>query len=476
LKDFVKVFGVLEPFGKVLFRTLDTKSEGWIDNTKFIMAVVTLMRGTQTERTKFAFGLLDDRKNGQVSLESFTNTITMLFNCIDATHLLMCDPVVYCKKVFQLIDTNKTGTFSLEDYSKFLETNAHEIVGLGHVLLESFVMKKYSPPGNHIYFGSKLWSPSLEMMIGIRHTVLMFAPTTRVLKASDFSVVTEFSVPTGQDDPATFTSYAPQVFSSIRRKFLISEEDYSISLGPEQILGNLLTGHLGSFSEKTSDGKSGSFFFFSNDSRFMAKTISKAESRCFLQILPMYYKYMMENPDTLLVRVCGWHELHDQVFIILGSVFPAEVKVSECYDLKGSTQGRTNKTGFVKKDLDIKKGRMKIPFGERKKILDQVKKDTEFLKSLNIIDYSFLCGIHDGPSSAQLGALTNCPTIHSTTVVLTETEVYFMGIIDIFTVFDFKKTTEHSMKSLVYKSSSISAVPAPQYQDRFCKFIDTCME
>ena len=38
-----------------------------------------------------------------------------------------------------------------------------------------------------------------------------------------------------------------------------------LSLGPEQIMGELLLGTMGSLSELMSEGKSGSFFYYSND-------------------------------------------------------------------------------------------------------------------------------------------------------------------------------------------------------------------
>lgn len=46
-----------------------------------------------------------------------------------------------------------------------------------------------------------------------------------------------------------FMDYAPQIFDSIRKKFNVEREDYSRSLGPDQILTNLLTGEFKSLSE-----------------------------------------------------------------------------------------------------------------------------------------------------------------------------------------------------------------------------------
>lgn len=54
----------------------------------------------------------------------------------------------------------------------------------------------------------------------------------------------------------------------------IDETSYMFSLGPEQLLGNMMLGNLSSLSMSLSEGKSGSFFFTSHDGRFLVKTIS----------------------------------------------------------------------------------------------------------------------------------------------------------------------------------------------------------
>jgi len=57
---------------------------------------------------------------------------------------------------------------------------------------------------------------------------------------------------------------------------------------------------------KESEGKSGSFFFFSHDGRFLIKTISKNELNTMLGgFMENYLKYMTENHDSLIARVYG---------------------------------------------------------------------------------------------------------------------------------------------------------------------------
>ena len=49
--------------------------------------------------------------------------------------------------------------------------------------------------------------------------------------------------------------------------------------------------------------------------------------------------------------------------------------------------------------------------------------------------------------------------------------IYFMGIIDILTVFGKKKVLENLGKSIIYDKETISCVPPVQYGDRFYKFM-----
>lgn len=59
-----------------------------------------------------------------------------------------------------------------------------------------------------------------------------------------------------------FTDYFPVIFKDIRRLSGINEACYMLSLGIEQLLGNLLMGNLSSFSIQGSEGRSGSFFYY----------------------------------------------------------------------------------------------------------------------------------------------------------------------------------------------------------------------
>ena len=76
-----------------------------------------------------------------------------------------------------------------------------------------------------------------------------------------------------------FTDYAPEVFRDLRDHHGIDSADYLISLTGDYVL-----------SEIVSPGKSGSFFYFSHDTKYMLKTITSSEKRFFKRILRSYHQ------------------------------------------------------------------------------------------------------------------------------------------------------------------------------------------
>lgn len=89
----------------------------------------------------------------------------------------------------------------------------------------------------------------------------------------------------------------------------------------------------------------------------------------------------------------------------MNNLFPPHKDVHETYDLKGSTVGRLypeekaeKNPRAVLKDLNwIDRGRQ-LDLGPEKRALltEQIRRDTDFLKEIYVMDYSLLVGIHNG--------------------------------------------------------------------------------
>lgn len=62
---------------------------------------------------------------------------------------------------------------------------------------------------------------------------------------------------------------------------------------------------------KTGGGKSPSFFFFSDNNMMMLKTLKPQEQNILFNkgFLLDYFKYVMTNPETLLMKIFGVYEI-----------------------------------------------------------------------------------------------------------------------------------------------------------------------
>ncbi|XP_015680868.1 phosphatidylinositol 5-phosphate 4-kinase type-2 beta [Protobothrops mucrosquamatus] len=177
------------------------------------------------------------------------------------------------------------------------------------------------------------------------------------------------------------------------------------------------------------------------------------------------------------------------------------------------------------KDNDFLNEGQKLHVGVeyKKKILEKLKQDVEFLAQLKIMDYSLLVGIHDvdraeqeemevedraedeecendgiggnpicsyGTPPESPGNLLNFPRFFGpgefdTSVDVyamkshegaPKKEVYFMAIIDILTPYDTKKKAAHAAKTVKHGAGAeISTVNPEQYSKRFNEFMSNIL-
>jgi len=282
--------------------------------------------------------------------------------------------------------------------------------------------------GPTVHFGHENWNMVLSMMIGIRMAVGRSRhEVSRELQPVDFIMKEKFSIiprlanvfdsaVSKRVTMTRFIDYAPLVFQRIRSGFGIQHDDYLRSIGPEQLLGNLVLGNLASLSELSSEGKSGAFFYYTADGSYMIKTVEPKEQHLLKRMLKRYYDHLMQQPETLIVRFLGLHCLRVRktlkggrhstrklYFVVMANMFNMPFEIHRRYDLKGSWIGRVTPCSNVHdptvalKDLDFTKASEAIRIGPERKavLLAQIERDCAFLKESNIIDYSLLLGIRD---------------------------------------------------------------------------------
>jgi 1-phosphatidylinositol-4-phosphate 5-kinase len=132
----------------------------------------------------------------------------------------------------------------------------------------------------------------------------------------------------------------------------------------------MIMGDISTVKEQCSAGKSGSFFYYTPDNKFMIKTISHNEFERLKFILKNYYNHLANHPQTLITRYFGLHKIKYKsenksieriYFIVMANVFNTTRNISVRYDLKGSKYGRNTRKkkedvvdpGVALKDLDF---------------------------------------------------------------------------------------------------------------------------
>jgi 1-phosphatidylinositol-4-phosphate 5-kinase len=61
---------------------------------------------------------------------------------------------------------------------------------------------------------------------------------------------------------------------------------------------------------RESEGKSGSFFFFSHDNKFIIKTITNNELNTMLgNFIKNYHEHVINYPDSILARIYGLYSI-----------------------------------------------------------------------------------------------------------------------------------------------------------------------
>ena len=111
-------------------------------------------------------------------------------------------------------------------------------------------------------------------------------------------------------------------------------------------------------------GRSGSFFFFSHDQKFVVKTMTKTELNLVKKMTPRYAKYLERHPDSLLSKILGiftvqaenFSEVH--IMLMENTIrLKNQKQLKYVFDLKGSTVDRSvkgaTKTSTTLKDVNF---------------------------------------------------------------------------------------------------------------------------
>ncbi|CAA2966878.1 Phosphatidylinositol 4-phosphate 5-kinase 2 [Olea europaea subsp. europaea] len=270
-------------------------------------------------------------------------------------------------------------------------------------------------PGETISKGHKNYDLMLNLQLGIRYSAGKHASMVRDLKQSDFDPKEKFwtrfppegskLTPPHQSADFRWKDYCPVVFRHLRELFQVDPADYMLA-----ICGN------DALRELSSPGKSGSFFYLTQDDRFMIKTVKKSEVKVLIKMLPRYYQHVSRYENSLVTKFYGVHCMKPvggikTRFIVMGNMFCSDYRIHRRFDLKGSSHGRTtdkpegeiDETTTLK-DLDLNFV-FRLQSNWYQELIKQIHRDCEFLEAERIMDYSLLVGLHfrDENSGDKMG-------------------------------------------------------------------------
>jgi len=201
---------------------------------------------------------------------------------------------------------------------------------------------------------------------------------------------------------AKITAFSTSIFQRMRAMDDIGFAQIQKSLNPRQNRDQI-------FKTGEAAGASGSFFFFSHDRRFIVKTMTDSELALIQKILPPLHRHLKKNPKSLLSRIYGVYTVEMQDYqkvhlMLMGNTLRFDNKndITRVYDLKGSlfsrlVKGRTTHTSTLK-DQNFMANQhhvqeINLSANDIETLNSTIRKDTNFLASLNIMDYSILLGI-----------------------------------------------------------------------------------
>jgi 1-phosphatidylinositol-4-phosphate 5-kinase len=210
------------------------------------------------------------------------------------------------------------------------------------------------------------------------------------------------------NEEVRITEYAPSVFQTVK---------FMDGITPQMIKDSLSTekNHKSVFKAKESAGKSGSFFFFSFDRKFIIKTMNSNEKKVFIEALPTYMHHLKQYPKSLIARIYGiftveMEDIQPVDLLLMANCAHTGSLIENVFDLKGSIINRNVEEWSENTDclkdvnlLELVKEKKFLNFqrSDMRDIMKIMFKDIKYLNSRNLMDYSLLLIIENNPEAVE---------------------------------------------------------------------------
>lgn len=213
------------------------------------------------------------------------------------------------------------------------------------------------------------------------------------------------------DEAYTFEEFCPQLFSEMRKRAGVTNEEYFSSLCRIDF----------EFIAFGTNSKSGEFFFFSHDEKFLLKTTTVDEAQMLMTMLPDLLGRFEATPHSMLGKYLGLYRVEGKLFFVMQAVTVHGHDITRTYDLKGSTRNRQAKPmESIGKDVNFENelGKLDLDPIVRQQLMETHQGDVEVLRHHNIMDFSLLLQVHDRNPPKKRGPLQGTRKDHSKVVKL----------------------------------------------------------
>lgn len=219
--------------------------------------------------------------------------------------------------------------------------------------------------------------------------------------------------------------------------------------------------------------------------------VPKEQANFLRDRLEDYYLHCNANPDTLLTKFYGLHAISRRgqskskklYFVVMENIFCTPVEVTRRYDLKGSWVGRTanDAARAILKENDVKARGEKFELGPTLKalVIETLRKDSAWLAKHGLMDYSLLVGVHDVVPGDIDRSLIGDPSVvfhkrdYAGMWSLGRDKLFYVGIIDMLTVWSSRKKAERAAKIFTGKDGAgLSCMEPVDYARRFLSFFE----
>ncbi|MBN3284763.1 GUC1B protein, partial [Polyodon spathula] len=127
LHEFKHFFGIdasgeAADYAESMFRAFDKNGDNTIDFLEYVAALNLVLRGKLEHKLRWSFKVYDKDGNGCVDKAELLEIIEAIYNlkkdttCYSGAQLLTPEEV--CERIFHLVDENKDGTLSLDEFIK----------------------------------------------------------------------------------------------------------------------------------------------------------------------------------------------------------------------------------------------------------------------------------------------------------------------------------------------------------------------